>query len=221
MIFRFQGPLYAIYPGPDIAPGPVEQTIAALCEGGAGLIQYREGRLADGPALGVARTVVQVGRMYGVSVVLNDRADLALLAGAAGVHLGRDDLPVVDARRLMGDACIVGVSVDTAGEARIAADEGVDYVSLGPAYPTASKADVPAPRPLSLYEEVAGSLSVPLVAIGGISASNVGPLAAAGVEAVAVISALYEGPDVRSQAEAIIRSFEVSRSPGDPAGDGT
>jgi thiamine-phosphate diphosphorylase len=210
-MFRFHGPLYAIYPGPACMPGLVEEAVTALCEGGAGLIQYRERRLADGPGLAVARRVVQAAREHGVSVLINDRVDLVWLANAAGVHLGQDDLPIAEARHLLGEGSIVGISVDTAEEARTAEADGADYVSLGPAYPTSSKADVPPPRPLALYEQLTSELSIPVVAIGGISAANVGPLAVAGVDAVAVISALYAGPDVRSQAEAIGESFLSAR----------
>ena len=206
-MFRFPHPLYALYPGPVDGPDAVEETILALCEGGAALIQYRERHLPDGDALAIARRVVQVARREGVAVVVNDRADLARLADAEGVHLGQEDLIVADARRLLGRKGIVGVSVDTAEEARAAEEEGADYVSLGPAYPTASKADVPEPRPLALYERLARELHVPLVAIGGITASNVGPLVRAGVQAVAVLSALYAGPDVRLQAGSITRAF--------------
>ena len=206
-MFRFTSPLYAIYPGPVDGPASVDSTIAALCRAGASLIQYRDTFLDDGRMLTVARRIAQSALRWNVPVLVNDRADIAALAGAAGVHLGQDDLPVEDARRLLGPGAIVGVSVDTAEEARRAAEGGVDYVSLGPAYPTTSKADVPEPRPIELYEQLAGELSIPLVAIGGITAANVTPLARAGVAAVAVISSLYAGSDPGKSAAELIRAF--------------
>ena len=200
-------PLYAIYPGPIDGPADVEAVITALCEAGTGLIQYRERQLPDGEALAIARRVVQAALPHRVRVLINDRPDIARMSDAAGVHLGNEDLPPAAARALLKPDSIVGVSVDTADEALSAEADGVDYISLGPAYPTASKADIPEPRPLSLYERLADELSVPLVAIGGITAANVARLARSGVRAVAVISTLYAGPDIRAQAAAVTGAF--------------
>jgi thiamine-phosphate pyrophosphorylase len=206
-MLEIKHPLYAIYPGPIDGPTDVEAVITSLCEAGVTLIQYREQQLSDGEALAIARRVVQAALPFSVQVLINDRPDIALMSDAAGVHLGQEDLPPAAARALLTQDSIVGVSVDTAEEAIQAEADGVDYISLGPAYPTASKPDVPEPRSLALYERLAGDLSIPLVAIGGITAANVAPLARAGVRAVAVISALYEGKDVRAQAEALTDAF--------------
>jgi thiamine-phosphate pyrophosphorylase len=206
-MLEFTHPLYAIYPGPVDGPADVEAVTIALCEVGTALIQYREERLSDGEALAIARRVVQAALPYRVRVLINDRPDIARMSDAAGVHLGQEDLPPAAARALLKPDSIVGVSVDTAEEAIHTEADGVDYISLGPAYPTASKADVPEPRPLSLYERLAEELSVPLVAIGGITAGNVAPLARAGVRAVAVLSTLYAGPDIRAQAAAVTSAF--------------
>jgi len=206
-MFRFTSPLYAIYPGPVDGPPSVESTVTALCRAGVSLIQYRETTLDDARMLSVARRIARAALPWKVPVVVNDRADIAALAGAAGAHLGQEDLPVAEARGLLGPGAIVGVSVDTAEEARRAAEGGADYVSLGPAYPTTSKADVPEPRPIELYEQLAGELPIPLVAIGGITAANATPLARAGVAAVAVISSLYTGSDPGKNAVELIRAF--------------
>jgi thiamine-phosphate pyrophosphorylase len=211
-------PLYALYPGPVDGPAGVEEVIRALCEGGAGIIQYREQQLSDGEMVSVGRRIVQVALEYRVPVVINDRPDIARLAGAGGVHLGQHDLPVAAARVLLGGSGLVGVSVDTAGEAQQAEREGVDYVSLGPAYPTTSKQDVPAPRPLALYGELADRLKVPLVAIGGIDADNVAPLAGAGVTAVAVLSALYRTGDISARARAVEQAFLRAAPSGEKQG---
>ncbi len=205
--------LYAIYPGPVDGPPDIEGTVRALCDAGAGMIQYREKRLRDGEALAVARRIVEAARPWPVPVVVNDRADLARLSFAHGVHLGQDDLPQEAARGLLKPGSVVGVSVDTASEAAAAAAAGADYVSLGPAYPTATKEDVPAPRPVGRYRELADGLPVPLVAIGGIDEENLGALVRAGVAAVAVISALYREGTVAERAAALTEAIGRARTP--------
>ncbi|MFO7769380.1 MAG: thiamine phosphate synthase [bacterium] len=204
--------LYAIYPGPVEGPGDIEGCVRALCSAGAGMIQYREEHLGDGEALAVARRMVAAARPWPVPVVMNDRADLARLSGVHGVHLGQDDLPVGAARGLLEPGSVVGVSVDTAREAEEASAAGADYVSLGPAYPTTTKPDVPGPRSLDLYRELAEGLEVPLVAIGGIDEENLGPLIGAGVTAVAVISALYREDAVEGRARALVEAIRRART---------
>jgi len=205
-------PLYAIYPGPADGPADVEAVMQAFCRAGAGIIQYREKRLRDGECLAVARRAVAAARPWNVPVVMNDRADLARLSQAHGVHLGQEDLPVEAAKGLLGPGSVVGVSVDTASEADAAAEAGADYVSLGPAYPTTTKRDVPSPRSLDLYRQLAQRLDVPLVAIGGIDEENLAPLVDAGVAAVAVISALYRDGEVEARARALVEAVRRART---------
>jgi thiamine-phosphate diphosphorylase len=204
----FLYPVYAIYPGPQAVPGSPGSVIRTLCEAGVGAIQVRVEGAGDQSVLATARTVVTAARPWQVPVLINDRADIALLAGAAGVHLGQTDLPVEAARALLGPDAVVGVSVDTAEEALRAQADGADYVSLGPAYPTTTKSDVPPPRPLDLFARLASGLRVPLVAIGGIGADNAAPLARAGVAALAVVSWLYRGGDPAAQVRGLTRVFE-------------
>ena len=211
-LFGPEHPVYAIYPGPLAGPRDIEGTIRALCSGGAGMIQYREQQLRDGEALAVLRRIVEAAVPWHVPILVNDRADLARLGGAHGVHLGQDDLPVEAAQALLAPGSVVGVSVDTASEADEAVAAGADYVSLGPAYPTTTKDDVPGPRPLEVYRGLAGTLEVPLVAIGGIDEDNLAPLVGAGVAAVALISALYRGDDVEGRTRTLVEAFHRARN---------
>jgi thiamine-phosphate pyrophosphorylase len=174
------------------------EQVARLCEGGARLVQLREKRLSPREFFAEALEAVRVARSFGARVIVNDRADVALAAGADGVHLGQDDLSPEAARRVLGEAALVGFSTHNVGQAIEAARMPVDYVALGPVFATASKEN---PDPvvglegLRRVREAVGG--VPLVAIGGITVDNARACLDAGADCVAVIGALLSppGPD--------------------------
>jgi thiamine-phosphate pyrophosphorylase len=187
----------------------VEGFARALLDAGITLLQYRD---KEGAPQAVLRNAALIGGIFGgpdCRLILNDRADLAVLAGWDGVHVGQGDLSPEDARRVVGDGCWVGVSTHK-DEQVIAADAGcADYVAVGPVFPTGTKMDA---EPLIGLEGVrrARVLSAkPIVAIGGITRENARSVIAAGADSVAVISALLvEGESV----ERVVRDFlEVLR----------
>ena len=146
----------------------------------------------------------------GVPLLVNDRVDVALACGAAGVHLGQEDVSVLAARKALGPDKIIGVSVNTVGEARRAEEDGADYLGAGPAYPTATKETaltVLGPEKLGLLRRAVG---IPVVAIGGITAANAADLARAGVDGIAVVSAVLGAPDARQAAAELRRAFKPS-----------
>lgn len=182
--------------------------VAAAVAGGATAIQLRGKGLAGGELLALGLELQ--GRLAGAGIplIVNDRLDVALACGAAGVHLGQGDVPIALARKLLGSGRVIGVSVNTPGEARRAAGEGADYVGAGPAYATATKETalpVLGPEGVRLVRR---AVSIPVVAIGGIDAGNAAALAAAGADGIAVVSAILGAPDARLAAEELKRAFK-------------
>jgi thiamine-phosphate pyrophosphorylase len=203
-IARIQG-LYAIVGDED----PVGQARAAL-EGGAGVVQVRMKKAPAGAVLAASRAIVAMARGRAL-VLVNDRVDLALLGGADGVHVGEEDLPPEEARRILGPALLVGRSTRTLAEARAAIAAGADHVGFGPVFGTRSKAlSVPA-RGLPALREVTAALGAPVVAIGGITLETMGEIATCGAAAAAVIEDLLSRGDVQVRAALLAARFEAGR----------
>lgn len=202
------GGLYAIVGGPAL----VEQA-AAVIDGGARVIQVRWKDALAADVLAAARQVVDLARGRAL-VLVNDRADLALLAGADGVHVGDEDLPVVEARRILGPDRLVGRTCRTFAEAKWAIADGADHVGFGPMFETKSKAVGVPPRPLSALREVAAGLGAPVVAISGITLETIGQIAGAGAACAAVIGDLFDRGDPRERARLLAAAFEAARDEG-------
>jgi thiamine-phosphate pyrophosphorylase len=203
---RLRG-LYAIVGGAD----PVAQAVEAL-GGGASVLQLRVKDRPAGEVLEVAERLVALARGRAL-VIVNDRADLAVLAGADGVHVGDEDLPVAAARAVVGPDLLVGRSTRTLADGLAALAEGADHVGFGPIFATATKRIEVAPRGLGMLAEVASRLPAPVVAIGGIGLDTIGPVARAGAAAAAVIGALFDGGEPRRRAEALAAAFAAGRAP--------
>jgi len=169
-------------------------------EGGADVVQLRDKALSSRGLLAAAREIRVVTRAADALFIVNDRLDIALAAGADGVHLGQDDLPVAEARSIAPPGFIVGVSVGNAAEASLAAAGGADYVALSPTFATGSKADAGPGRGLDTLRSVRSAVSVPLLAIGGIGPNNVCEVIGAGADGVAVISAVVGQEDAAGAA---------------------
>lgn len=187
-----------VYPLTDLQFSglPHADQVQLLSLGGATLIQLREKQL---PALQLyehARAAVAAAERNGVQLIINDRADVALAAGAHGVHLGQDDLPPDAARRLLGDEAIIGYSTHTIDQARQAVRLPVNYIAVGPIFNTSTKTDTSPTLGLEGLKAVRQAVgNIPLVAIGGISQANAREVIRAGADSVAVISALLSLPD--------------------------
>lgn len=179
----------------------IEVAAAAFLEGGAGILQFRHKNVWSRAVYATAQTVARMCREAGALLVINDRADFALLL-EAGLHVGQDDLPPREARKLMGTGSAVGYSTHNQGQLCAAGGEPVDYVALGPVFTTASKLN---PDPVIGIEEVRRCrplLEKPLVAIGGITRENAADVIRAGADSVALIAALLpEQPTARSLRE--------------------
>lgn len=196
--------LYAITNGPrDDLLGAAH----AALQGGARVLQYRD-KTNDAPRrLAEARALVQVCRKFGVPLIINDDVELAVMAGAAGVHLGEGDAEIASARAAMGTGAIIGISCyDSPQRARDAAGAGADYLAFGAFFPSRTKPDRRPSSPKLLHE--AKPLGLPLVAIGGITPDNGAPLIEAGADYLAAISAVFDAADIRAEAQRFSKLFE-------------
>jgi len=163
----------------------------AYLDGGAQFLQIRAKNLASGPLLTLCEDVVQAARSYQASVIVNDRAEIAAIAKAAGVHLGQEDRAPVDARRLVGPEAIVGFSTHTVEQIEAALREPVSYIAVGPVFGTRTKETGYLAVGLELVAEAARHAApTPIVAIGGITLHNARSVIDAGAAAVAVIGDL-------------------------------
>jgi thiamine-phosphate pyrophosphorylase len=195
---KLQG-LYVII-DPEVTEGRAEEEIARLAiEGGARLIQLRDKQRPKGTQLEVAQRLREVCARAGVPLIINDHLDVALAAGADGVHLGQKDLPVAVVRRLVPRGFIVGCSTNNPEEAQRAQADGASYVSVGRLFPTGSKLDT-RPATADTVRAVKQAVDIPVAAIGGITEENIEAVLAAGADMVAVISAVVAAPDVREAA---------------------
>ena len=167
-----------------------------LSLGGASLIQLREKRMPALEFYEEAKAAVAVAERSGVQLIINDRVDVALAVGAGGVHLGQDDLPPDTARKLLGPHSIVGYSTHNVEQALEAVKLPIDYLAIGPIFPTSSKTDTFPVLGLEGLRAVRSAIGdFPLVAIGGITHANARDAVEAGADSVAVISALLSDPN--------------------------
>jgi thiamine-phosphate pyrophosphorylase len=188
--------------------GALDAALDAALGGGCRLVQYRDKAAPARLLLARAKRFAGACREAGAAFVVNDRLDVALLAGADGCHLGQDDLPIPAARRISPPGFLLGASTHGAEEARRAEAEGADYVACGAVFPTGTKGDAVAPRGTGLVSEVAGAVTVPVVAIAGITRANVPLVLRAGADAFAVISDLFAGNGVRERTREFLSLWE-------------
>ncbi|HEY5626012.1 MAG TPA: thiamine phosphate synthase [Dehalococcoidia bacterium] len=174
--------------------------------GGAALVQWRDKTREKGVQRPDVRALGKICREAGVPLIVNDHVDLALAAGADGVHVGQRDLPVADVRRIVPGSWIVGASTNNADEARAAEADGANYVSIGNLFGTTSKDDT-RPATLDTLREVKAAVPVPVCAIGGIDETNVASVVAAGADMAAVISAVMGADNPRTAARRLATAF--------------
>lgn len=190
---------------PDLcgSPAGMVRTAQLAAENGATVVQLRAPNWKKRQWLETARELKAVLAPLGVPLIINDQVDVALAVDADGVHVGQADLPVAETRRLIGPHKILGLSVSNATQLA-AVPEGVDYLGIGPAYPTGTKLDAATVLSAKQFGELVAASRWPVVAIGGINASNCAPLFAAGAQGVAVVSAIC-GQGDPAQATRLLR----------------
>ncbi len=178
--------------------------------GGADTIQFRQKTGNTREMILAAREMQSLCRKAGVPFIVNDRLDVALAAQADGVHLGQDDFPIPLARKILGEAVIIGGSASTLEEARKCFGEGADYIGFGPVFPTTSKEDAGPVSGLILLEQAVKEIPLPIIAIGGIGLHNARQVMEAGAYGIAVISAVccQESPKEAAASIRCLLKFE-------------
>ncbi len=189
----------------------LEDLVAAALAGGATMIQMREKEWPTARVVEAGRRLIEITRGAGVPLVVNDRADIALAIGADGVHVGPDDLPVADARRLLGPEGIVGASAASVEEALAAQAAGADYVGVGSIFPTSSKADAGDAIGVEPLVRIKRAVGIAVVAIGGITHVSASLAIRAGADGVAVISAVVGAEDVTGATRRIVEAVRAAR----------
>jgi len=173
-------------------------------EGGAGILQLRNKISASDEFYSDALKIKEVTRHFRIPLIINDRLDIALAAKADGVHLGQDDLPLAEARKLLGNQMILGASVHNLEEFEIALTGNPDYLGIGTIYSSLSKTGLQSAG-IKIVEQLRPKTILPLIAIGGITVENLEPAIRAGADGVAVISDLFTGQDVCGRAKEFVK----------------
>jgi len=171
------------------------QAIAALAEGGARIVQLRQKNMGDQELFRLAVLYREETRKHGMMLIINDRPDIALACGADGVHLGLGDLPISEARKILGPEAVVGGSSHTVEQALQAEAQGASYVNIGPLFATATKPGV-AGIGLEPLRQVVDQVRIPVTCMGGITEANIAPVVEAGARHVGVVGAIFGAEDM-------------------------
>lgn len=175
--------------------------VTAMIEAGISIIQYREKRHEKSyrTILEECRVLRDMTRRAGVSFIVNDYLDIAQLVDADGVHVGQDDLPVAEARKLLGPDKIIGLSTHSPEQARDAVEQGADYIGVGPIFATKTKDDVCAPVGFEYLDYVRENIDLPWVAIGGIKRSNIEQVVARGAKCVCLVTEIVGAENIHQR----------------------
>ena len=199
--------LYAVTDRRWLGDSTLEQQVEEALKGGATFVQLREKQLDKKSFYREAVSLKKLCRKYGVPFVIDDDVELALESGADGVHIGQSDMALLDAREKLGPEKMIGVSARTGEEALEAERNGADYLGVGAVFSTSTKPDA-VDVSLETLRKICESVSIPVVAIGGIGTENLPKLAGTGIAGVAVVSALFAAENIRKSAEKLRRLSE-------------
>ena len=199
----FPSPLYAVLDPEQLKRGSPATVLQALLQGGVSVVQLRVKNLPANSFLELARQAREQTRAHNCLLIVNDRVDIALAAQADGVHLGQEDLPLHAARKLMG-AKLIGISTHDLEQARAAEQGGADYIGFGPIFGTKTKETGYSARGVEMLQQARRAMTIPIVAIGGISEKNVTEVWQSGADAAALISDLLHAEDVAGKVKRIL-----------------
>ena len=198
--------LYAITPDMADLNTLIHKTQLAI-EGGAFMVQYRSKIHDRAVKIQQCAAILRLCREYGVPCIVNDDAEMCRILEADGVHLGENDDNIAEVRRILGEDAIIGSSCyDQLDRAKQAQKEGASYVAFGAVFPTPTKPNAPRAT-LELLREAKREIHIPIVAIGGITVNNAHDVIEAGVDAIAVITSLYESNSIKETAETFLKMF--------------
>lgn len=199
--------LYAITERKWLNGRSLEEEVEKAVRSGVTMVQLREKRMEFDELVTLAKTIGPIVRRYGVPLIINDSVEAMLASGADGLHVGQEDLCASEARKRIGGSKILGVSARTAGSALEAERCGADYIGVGAVFSTSTKEDA---KKISLDElkRICAAVSIPAVAIGGITEENIGELSGSGIAGAAVVSAIFAQNDVEAAASRLLTLVE-------------
>lgn len=186
---------------------PIEDVVLAAVRGGVTCVQLREKECSAGEFLDLALRLKLELNGRGVPLIINDRLDVALAAGADGVHLGQSDIPLQMAKRLSAGRLLIGISAASVEDAVRAEAGGADYVGISPVFSTPTKTDTAEPQGLDGVRKIRQAVKIPIVGIGGLNASNAGQVIRSGANGIAVVSAVVSAPDPEKAARDLLREI--------------
>ena len=195
-------PLYAVTDRAWMGGKTLEEMSEAALRGGATILQLREKDLPHDSFLREALALKALCARYDVPLIVNDDVDIALECGAFGVHIGQHDAPAAEVRRRIGPDMLLGVSAQTVAQAVKAQQDGADYLGVGAVFSTGTKPDADDVS-FDTLKAICAAVSIPVVAIGGITLGNIAALAGSGIDGVAVVSAIFAAPDIEKASRAL------------------
>lgn len=204
-------PLYAILDPEQTADRSPDPVLRQLLEGGVKMIQLRAKAMSSKDLLELAQTAREMTRPFGCQLIVNDRVDIALASGADGVHLGQEDLPLRIGRKLLGDK-IIGISTHTLDQAKEAEENGADYIGFGPMFGTSTKDTGYSARGLEMLAQLRAVVSLPIVAIGGITEATIEDVWRSGADSAALISDILKAKEISAKVSAIL-ARRVTKAP--------
>ena len=201
--------LYAVTDRKCLHGISLEEAVEQAILGGVGVVQLREKNIGTDELIEEAEKLLKICHKYNVPLIINDDYEAAVKCGADGVHVGIEDAPVAEIRRIAGKDFIIGATAKTVEQAKLAESSGADYLGVGAVFPSPTKTNAVRITPQQL-SEICGSVNIPAVAIGGISAENVHTIKGCGHKGIAVVSAVFGADDVKAAAEELRKAvFET------------
>lgn len=201
--------LYLVIGSDSTQSHPLLGIVEEALKGGVDILQLRDYSLKDSELLKTALAVREITQRYNVLFIVNNRPDIAVLSAADGVHLGQEDMPVAEARKILGPRKIVGVSTHAPDQACLALAHGADYIGVGPVYATPTKAGRPAVTVEYVREVAAMKPPIPFFAIGGIDLTNIQEVLKAGAHRIAVVRAIANAEDPQKAAKELKEKLVV------------
>lgn len=205
---KFDSKIYQLYLVTDrelMSTKTLEEAVEQAIDGGCTMIQLREKNLSSYDFYNTAKKLKEFLRTRAVPLIINDRVDIALAVNADGVHLGQNDLPLQEARKILGNDRIIGVTAQTLPLALEAEKNGADYLGVGAIFGTTTKKDAKK-NTIEVLSEISHTVKIPVVAIGGINSENIAKLAGSGISGVAVVSGIIAQKNI---AEASRKIFNI------------
>lgn len=199
--------LYAVTDRAWVGRQSLYEQVESALKGGVTCVQLREKELDEETFLREAVEISTLCRRYGVPFFINDNVEIAMQCHADGIHIGQEDMDVVQVRRMVGKDMLIGVSVHSVDEAREAVRNGADCLGVGAMFATSTKADADI-LPVAVLRDICAAVEVPVVAIGGIGKSNISKLAGTGVDGIALVSAIFATGDIEKECRFLYKLSE-------------